>query len=159
MQICHLMFVKMSGALLPSFSLFCPAIAQPLAEMLMQLVPIDVISQGDRRPLLHHCPGIAIRLTPSRPRKRSPGGDDCSRDRPVRSSEIATTSRMKRTSATFDERSWAPSAAPIEHGTKGGFGGFAASCERRIADQTGSFALATWSILTKVRWQICTEIL
>jgi len=46
-----------------------------------------------------------------------------------------------------------------EHGTKGGFGGFAASCEREIADQTGSFALATWSILTKVRWQICTEIL
>ena len=93
---------EMSGALLPSFSLFCPAIAQPLAEMLMQLVPIDVISQGDRRSLLHHCPGIAIRLTPSKPRKRSPGGDDCSRDRPVRSSEVATTSRMKRTSATFD---------------------------------------------------------
>src|SRR5208337_3670411 len=117
-QICHLMFVKMSGALLPSFSLFCPAIAQPLAEMLMQLVPIDVISQGDRRPLLHHCPGIAIRLTPSKPRKRSPGGDDCSRDRPVRSSEVATTSRMKRTSATFDERSWAPSAAPMSMGPK-----------------------------------------
>src|SRR5271165_6668548 len=112
------MFVKMSGALLPSFSLFCPAIAQPLAEMLMQLVPIDVISQGDRRPLLHHCPGIAIRLTPSKPRKRSPGGDDCSRDRPVRSSEVATTSRMKRTSATFDERSWAPSAAPMSMGPK-----------------------------------------
>ena len=112
------MFVKMSGALLPSFSLFCPAIAQPLAEMLMQLVPIDVISQGDRRPLLHHCPGIAIRLTPSKPRKRSPGGDDCSRDRPVRSSEVATTSRMKRTSATFDERSWAPSAAPMRMGPK-----------------------------------------
>lgn len=108
----------MSGALLPSFSLFCPAIAQPLAEMLMQLVPIDVISQGDRRPLLHHCPGIAIRLTPSKPRKRSPGGDDCSRDRPVRSSEVATTSRMKRTSATFDERSWAPSAAPMSMGPK-----------------------------------------
>ena len=112
------MFVKMSGALLPSFSLFCPAIAQPLAEMLMQLVPMDVISQGDRRPLLHHCPGIAIRLTPSKPRKRSPGGDDCSRDRPVRSSEVATTSRMKRTSATFDERSWAPSAAPMSMGPK-----------------------------------------
>ena len=112
------MFVQMSGALLPSFSLFCPAIAQPLAEMLMQLVPIDVISQGDRRPLLHHCPGIAIRLTPSKPRKRSPGGDDCSRDRPVRSSEVATTSRMKRTSATFDERSWAPSAAPMSMGPK-----------------------------------------
>ena len=112
------MFVQMSGALLPSFSLFCPAIAQPLAEMLMQLVPMDVISQGDRRPLLHHCPGIAIRLTPSKPRKRSPGGDDCSRDRPVRSSEVATTSRMKRTSATFDERSWAPSAAPMSMGPK-----------------------------------------
>ena len=112
------LFVKMSGALFPSFSLFCPVIAQPLAEMLMQLVPIDVISQGDRRPLLHHCPGIAIRLTPSKPRKRSPGGDDCSRDRPVRSSEVATTSRMKRTSATFDERSWAPSAAPMSMGPK-----------------------------------------
>ena len=108
----------MSGALLPSFSLFCPAIAQSLAEMLMQLVPMDVTSQGDRRPLLHHCPGIAIRLTPSKPRKRSPGGDDCSRDRPVRSSEVATTSRMKRTSATFDERSWAPSAAPMSMGPK-----------------------------------------
>ena len=60
-------------SLTPSFSLFCPAIAEPLAEMLMQLVPMDVISQGDRRPLLHHCPEIAIRLTPSKPRKRSPG--------------------------------------------------------------------------------------
>src|SRR5208337_581311 len=63
-------------------------------------------------------PGIAIRLTPSKPRKRSPGGDDWSRDRPVRSSEVATTSRMKRTSATFDERSWAPSAAPMSMGPK-----------------------------------------
>src|SRR5208283_290002 len=112
------MFVKMSGALLPSFSLFCPAIAQPLAEMLMQLVPMDVIPQGERRPLLHHCPGIAIRLTPSKPRKRSPGGDDCSRNRPVRPSEVETTSRMKRTSATFDERSWTPSAAPMSMGPK-----------------------------------------
>ena len=48
---------------------------------------------------------------------------------------------------------------PDEHGTKGGFGGFAASCEREIADHTGSFALASWRILTKVRWQICTGIL
>src|SRR5208337_1689644 len=77
-----------------------------------------VISQGDRRPLLHHCPGIAIRLTPSKPRKRSPGGDDCSHNRPVRPSEVETTSRMKRTSATFDERSWSPSAAPMSMGPK-----------------------------------------
>jgi hypothetical protein len=32
---------------------------------------------------------------------------------------------------------------PDEHGTKGGFGGSAASCEREIADPTGSFTSAT----------------
>jgi len=153
------MFVKMSGALLPSFSLFCPAIAQPLAEMLMQLVPIDVISQGDRRPLLHHCPGIAIRLTPSKPRKRSPwrrrlqsrSTGSLQRSRDDKSDETNFSDLRREILGTF--------GGPDEHGTKGGFGGFAASCEREIADQTGSFALATWSILTKVRWQICTEIL
>ena len=153
------MFVQMSGALLPSFSLFCPAIAQPLAEMLMQLVPMDVISQGDRRPLLHHCPEIAIRLTPikaqeTQPRMRrlqsqSTGSPQRSRD--DKSDETNFSDLRREILVTF--------GGPDEHGTKGGFGGFAASCEREIADQTGSFALASWRILTKVRWQICTEIL
>ena len=64
----------MSGALLPSFSLFCPAIAQPLAEMLMQLVPMDVISQGDRRPLTPlpwNCdPAHPIKAQETQPRRR-----------------------------------------------------------------------------------------
>jgi hypothetical protein len=37
--------------------------------------------------------------------------------------------------------------------------GSAAIYGREIADRIGSFALATWRILTNIRWQICTRIL
>lgn len=42
-------------------------------------------------------------------------------------------------------------ADPDAHGTKGGFGGIAAICERDIADPSGSFAAAILGIPTGIR--------
>jgi hypothetical protein len=42
-------------------------------------------------------------------------------------------------------------ADPDGHGTKGGFGGFAASCESDVADPTGSLASGTLRIPTGIR--------
>ena len=71
--------------------------------------------------------------TRSKPqRKRSPGGDDCSRDRPVRSSGTASV-RHKSDETNFSDlrrEILGTFGGSDEHGTKGGFGGFAASCER-----------------------------
>src|SRR5208337_1171715 len=106
-------------------------------------------------PLPWNCdPAHPIKAQETQPRRRrlqSRSTGSLQRSRDDKSDETNFSDLRREILGTF--------CGSDEHGTKGGFGGFGASCEREIADQTGSFALATWSILTNVRWQICTEIL
>ena len=106
-------------------------------------------------PLPWNCdPAHPIKAQETQPRRRrlqSRSTGSLQRSRDDKSDETNFSDLRREILGTF--------GGSDEHGTKGGFGGFAASCEREIADQTGSFALASWRILTKVRWQICTGIL
>src|SRR5690349_4399545 len=97
----------MSEALLPGSACFALHLPNRQAESPLPLRSIDAFSQGDRRPMLHHCPGIANRLFSSKPWKHRLSGADRGCDGPVRLSETWAPIRMKRTSVTLGERSLA----------------------------------------------------